>query len=242
MPDEASATLARVAGVVRLELAVDAELATVVGSCEPLADGAELPLCAATVQLPEHHESLIGELVAKVVAGELFAGLFVIDADEGVTYRSEDLSALLGSPNDDREDDALDVIGDLVEEHLDSLVVALAATSAVVSCEDDAPVRGVAVVGVDEPLLILAVARVLLIRHDTRRVEGCSAYVEVVVRPTGFVDIPAAGDNHPLERRAPLSQGDVTALFECHSHVMHHFRRVASTNIWLTQSRGIEWV
>ena len=221
-PDGTHATLVAVAGVVGLERTLDAERSPVLGGGVPLADGAELPLRAATVQLSEHDECLVGELGAEVEANDLLARLLVEDADERVAYRSEPLPTLLRSPDDDREDDPRDVVGDLVEVDLDQLVVTVALARAVVPHEDDGLTRGLAVVGVDEPLLVTVVGRVHRRRNPAGLVESGRGQVEVVVRlATIQVDVPTAGNDSSSQGRSSLDQRDVAAFLQSHTHAVN---------------------
>src|SRR6185312_6390757 len=91
-----------------------------------LADGAELPLRAAPVELAEHQRRLGGGVLAEVEAGELAPVALVDDPDVGVDDLAEALPAGVGVVDAHREDDLVDLGGHRRQVDLDHLVVALA--------------------------------------------------------------------------------------------------------------------
>src|ERR671920_2034785 len=68
-----------------------------------LADGAELPVGVAAVELAEDHRGLHGGVLGEVEAGDLPLGDLVDDADEGVADAAEVLSAVVRVRDGHRE-------------------------------------------------------------------------------------------------------------------------------------------
>lgn len=128
-----------------------------------LADGAELPLPATeecllgAVHLAEDHGGHAEGVQLQVIASEGGAA-GAQEPDVGVADHAEVLTALLSLVDRDREDDFVNVIGNLGEVQDDLLVVALALAGEVVAGVDDAVVRSLEVVEVHEPFVGRALA------------------------------------------------------------------------------------
>src|ERR1700712_196267 len=137
--------------VARNGLDVDAEVLrdTPEAGGVALADGPELPLGTAAVQLAEHHGGLGRGVLGEVVAGDLGAAGLVHDADEGVADLAEVLLAVVGVVDRDREDDLVDLRGNGGEVDVDLLVVTLTRAREVVSEVFDRAVRTLQIVEED---------------------------------------------------------------------------------------------
>gem|GEM_PF-1918931 len=177
-----------------------------------LRDDLELPLAVVLVQLGEAERGLDREVLGQVGAADLFAGLFVDQADEGVADHAEALLAVDGVVDGDDEDQLLDGRIELAQLDLDLLVVTGAGARLVVAGVQDRAleVAEVALLVEDHVAVVTALA-------GGGEQEAGSVQVEVLA--VGAARVPAQAHDDLVQGGGLLGQVDVFALAELNGHV-----------------------
>lgn len=180
---------------------------------EPGGVGAEDPVAPALDELTEHDDDLEGRLHVQLVLGELLTRVGVGRADVGVVDQPEVLLASSSLVDGDREDDLLDLGGDLGQVHLDHLVVAVAGAGQVVAGVVQCTLRAVQVAPEDE-------VSVGANRPGGGQQERAGIEVEIGATHLAALGIPAEPDVEVGQRPASLlGEVDLAALGQRNRHL-----------------------
>lgn len=154
---------------------------------------------------------LVGKVSVEVVAVDFPVVSFVVDLNEGVRYGTESLTTHFGLPDGYREEDAHDL--GWYQFEIDFDLASIARIFGVVVCEDDGLIRGVAMAGVDEPLLVVRICRIHHYGYDAEGVEGCGGQAESKVNPIALMDVPTAGNDNLLQEAFAGRKGAASLSF-----------------------------